>query len=365
MKNTQLRTFFKAAFASTALFASAASAQEACSTYTVSDGDTLATIALAAYGVSDYQNIFNANRSVINNPNVLSRGLVLQLPCLDGSLPNGLSADQVIQQQEQFAAARPNNTAYQPPIRIVTVSNWPPFASDELEGGGMFPRLATTALNRGENNRDFTISYVDDWDSHLSVLLPLGAFDVSLAWTTPDCSKDYVPGGDAATRCSYLSTVPAYETITAFYSLADSSYAQATSYEQFRGSRFCVAEGFPSVFLEENNVMPPALELMILGTPLDCMEAVLLGTADIASATPGLFDDLRSQLNITGEIVENPFVNYQTMLTFYADRSNPKAPEIIAMLNRGLNEMRESGEWYAVVSQALRAHNEALMADEQ
>ncbi|MGB0902611.1 peptidoglycan-binding protein LysM [Halocynthiibacter sp.] len=364
MIQQKFRTFLKTVVVGTTLCSGAAYAQDACSNYTVSDGDTLATIALSAYGVSDYQNIFNANRSVITNPNLLGAGLVLQLPCADGSLPNGLSAEAVIQQQEQFAAARPSNNVYQPPIRIVTVSNWAPFASDKLDGGGMFPRLATTALHRGENDRDFTISYVDDWDSHLDVLLPLSAFDVSLAWTTPDCSKDYTPGGDAAKRCSYLSTVPAYEKITAFYSLADSSYAQATSYEQFRGSTFCVAEGFPSVFLEENNVMPPALELVIMDRPVDCIEAVLLGTVDIASATPGLFDDVRTRLGLVGEIVENPFINYATTLTFFASRANPKAPEIIAMLNRGLNEMRESGEWYAIVSQALRDHNAMLSAEQ-
>ena len=42
-----------------------AAAQEACTTYTVKDGDTLGSIAQAAYGTFDYQMIFNANRDAL------------------------------------------------------------------------------------------------------------------------------------------------------------------------------------------------------------------------------------------------------------------------------------------------------------
>ena len=52
----------------TALSAGAASAQDACSNYTVSDGDTLTTIAIAAYGSANYQQIFNANRNIVDDP---------------------------------------------------------------------------------------------------------------------------------------------------------------------------------------------------------------------------------------------------------------------------------------------------------
>jgi len=364
MKNSQLRTFFKAAFAGTALFAGAASAQEACSTYTVSDGDTLATIALSAYGVSDYQNIFNANRSVITNPNLLTRGLVLQLPCADGSLPNGLSAEQVIQQQEQFAAARPSNDVYKPPIRIVTGNDWQPFADESLPGGGMMARLATTALQRGGNDRDFTISFVDDWNSHLDVLLPLGAFDVSLAWVLPDCSLAHDPESTSGKHCNrFLHTVPVYETVLSYFVRPDSPYVNARTYEDFRGSTFCRPESYETIDLEVNNMMPPHLTLMVPPKPIDCIEAVMLGTADIAGMTPDLFEQNRKDLDITGEVVENPNMNYVTSYGFMISKTSPFGSEYVTMLNRGLNEMRETGEWYAIVSQSLRAHNELLNAE--
>jgi polar amino acid transport system substrate-binding protein len=64
-----------------------ASAQEACTTYTAKEGDTLGAISSAAYGTYDYQQIFNANRDIIAaSPNSLVPGTQLVLPCLDGRL---------------------------------------------------------------------------------------------------------------------------------------------------------------------------------------------------------------------------------------------------------------------------------------
>ena len=107
-----LKKVVMSATAVTALSAGAAAAQEACTNYTVADGDTMATIAIAAYGTSNYQPIFNANRNVITNPNALDPGLVLALPCEDGSLPNGQSAQEIIAAEEQRAASVKRSNVY-------------------------------------------------------------------------------------------------------------------------------------------------------------------------------------------------------------------------------------------------------------
>ncbi|MEL7027055.1 MAG: LysM peptidoglycan-binding domain-containing protein, partial [Pseudomonadota bacterium] len=86
-----VKTIFPTVCAAAALaFAAAperAEAQAACSVYTVKQGDSLGSIAQTAYGTFDYQQIFNANRNEISNPNAIEVGITLQLPCDDGSLP--------------------------------------------------------------------------------------------------------------------------------------------------------------------------------------------------------------------------------------------------------------------------------------
>lgn len=55
--------------------------------YEVAPGDTLREIAVNAYGVGNYQLIFNANREILESPALLLVGQRLFIPCLDGSGP--------------------------------------------------------------------------------------------------------------------------------------------------------------------------------------------------------------------------------------------------------------------------------------
>ena len=143
------------------LLGTSAFAQEACTAYTVKDGDTLGSIAQAAYGTGDYQNIFNANREVIgDNPAGLSSGTVLNLPCEDGSIAGDATAAQIIEEQNKIAASKPKSNAYEPPVKFLAGGNYAPFSDEALEGGGFLVRLAQTAMHRGGNTRDYV--YIDD-----------------------------------------------------------------------------------------------------------------------------------------------------------------------------------------------------------
>ncbi|TMV05582.1 transporter substrate-binding domain-containing protein [Ruegeria sediminis] len=365
MFNLDLRKLAMSAVAASALMAGGASAQEACTNYTVTDGDTLSTIAIAAYGTSNYQPIFNANRNVISNPTELKPGLVLALPCDDGSLPNGQSAQELIAAEEARNANNKVSNVYEPPIKIVTGGNYAPFADESLTGGGFLVRLASTALNRAGNNRDYSVSFVNDWSAHLETLLPLGAFDVSLAWYIPDCSnRDYEWSAETEKRCTQFdSTVSVYDTVIGFYTLPDSDYAKARSFEDFKGARLCRMEGWFTHDLEEKGVFEPHVTMIQPVSAQECMDAVLTGVADIASFEVQLAADAMSDMGLTPkDIVENPFVNTVAGLRFVTHRTNPYGRQYMAMLNAGLNEMRESGEWYAIISDTLREHNEKLMA---
>lgn len=361
-----LKKVVMSATAVTALSAGAAAAQEACTNYTVADGDTMATIAIAAYGTSNYQPIFNANRNVINNPNSLEPGLVLALPCADGSLPNGQSAQEIIAAEEQRAASVKRSSVYQPPIKLVTGNGWAPFADESLNGGGAITRLGTTALQRGGNARDYSVSFVDDWNSHLETLLPLGAFDVSMAWNMPDCTnRTYEWSWETEVRCTQFdASVPVYDIVVGFYSLPESEYASATTFDELNGSTICRMDGWFIHDLEQEGLRNgESITLMQPITARECLDAVLTGTADVATFEVQLFSDTMVEMGLNqNDLVENPFVTSLSSLRFISHRSNPFGKQYLAMLNKGLNEMRESGEWYAVVSDTLREHNEKLMA---
>ena len=362
---TSRSKFLFAALTTAALSPLGAAAQEECSPYTVKAGDSLGSIALSAYGSFDYQMIFNANRDAIGGTaNSLVVGTVLQLPCADGRLTENTELSAIIEEQEAKQAAVGTSTnVYEPPIKIVTGTGWEPFASEELQGGGFLVRLAATALNRGGNNRDYNISFVNDWGSHLETLLPLGLMDVSIAWYRPDCTKLDLLSDSMRARCTELdTTVPVYETVVGYFTLADSKYANAESFEAYKGARVCRPEGWYTFDFEEEGLNESNIEYIRPFAPSDCMEALLVGTADVVGLELETAYGALAEMGSEQDIVENPNLSKFLSLHFVAHKTNPRGRVYIAMLNRGLNEMRETGEWYDIVASSLKEYNDRQQA---
>ena len=106
-----------------------AEAQSACETYRVKRGDSLRDIAKIAYGGKEFRHIYRVNRDVIGrNPNVLPLGIVLRLPCLDGSLPE--------------VVEHPNA------ITFATANGYPPYTGEALLNRGIFTHLVSEAMQR-------------------------------------------------------------------------------------------------------------------------------------------------------------------------------------------------------------------------
>jgi len=338
----------------------AAVAQENCTTYTVRDGDTLGSIAQAAYGTYDYQNIFNANRdAVASNPSNLPVGLQLVLPCNDGRLSPDTELSAVIAEetQRQETSTKKSN-AYEPPLKFVSSNAWMPFADETLSGGGIFVRMAATAMQRGGNDRGYEISYVDDWMAHIDTLLPSGAFDVSIAWEAPDCTKLDMLGAFSVKMCTEFDfSLPIYETAYAFNTLVDSKYVGARAFADYAGAKICRPEAWPTGDLEVQGLAPPLIEFVQPKSPLECAEMLLAGTVDLYSIEAETSTANFVELKAVDKVVTNPalatFISYH----FLSSKTNPRGRVYIAMLNRGITEMRESGEWYDIVATGLAEFN--------
>ncbi|MBA3912165.1 MAG: ABC transporter substrate-binding protein [Rhodobacter sp.] len=337
-----------------------ASAQEACTTYSVKDGDTLGSIAQAAYGTFDYQNIFNANRDALAaNPNSLPAGLQLVLPCADGRLAPDQELSSVIQAEteKQQATAKKSNV-YEPPLKFVTSNNWAPFTDESLTGGGIFVRMATTAMQRGGNNRAYTVAYVDDWMSHIDTLLPSGAFDVSIAWEAPDCSKLDMLGEFSTRMCTEFDfSLPIYEAAYTFNTLPDSKFANARAFSDYAGAKLCRPEAWPMGDLEVQGLAPPVIEVVQPKNPLDCAEMLMKGEVDIYSIETETSVANFKELGVTDKVVTNPALTTFISYHFLTSKNNPRGRVYIAMLNRGITEMRESGEWYDILATGLAEFN--------
>jgi polar amino acid transport system substrate-binding protein len=304
--------------------------------------------------------IFNANRNALAaNPNSLPVGLQLVLPCEDGRLSPDQELSAVIEAETAKAAANaPANKEYAPPLKFVTSNDWMPFTDESLTGGGIFVRMATTAMQRGGNNRDYKISYVDDWMSHIDILLPSNAFDVSIAWESPDCTRLDALGEFSVRMCTEFDfSLPIYETAYAFNTLVDSKYAEAREFSDYAGAKICRPEAWPIGDLEVEGLVEPVVTYVHPKSPLDCAEMLLKGEVDLYSIESETATKNFAELGATDQIVVNPalatFISYH----FLTSKKNPRGREYLDMLNAGISEMRESGEWYDILATGLAEFN--------
>lgn len=337
-------------------FGGAAKAQEACTTYIVQDGDTLAGISNIAYGTFDYQQIFNANRDLIAaSPNRLEPGAELVLPCLDGRLRPDQELNSITEREtERFEQARVPSSEYLPPIKIVAGDGWFPFTDTRVTGGGVLTRLGLTAFTRGGNDRETKLDWVDDWGSHLEVLLPTRAFDLSIGWDGIDCAKMDMLSPDMVRRCTELVlSDPVYEVVYGLYSLPDNSFADKRSFAELSGARICRPDGWATADLEVEGLSPPAVTYVQPTDADGCVEALLGGEADVMSIEVESAVDSIERAGATDRLVQNGSLIHIASLHFATHQSNQRGREYIDMLNRGLAEMRESGEWYDIVASTL------------
>ncbi|WP_284163971.1 transporter substrate-binding domain-containing protein [Frigidibacter sp. SD6-1] len=343
--------------------ATQAFAQDACTSYVVKEGDTLGSISMSAYGRLDYQAIFNANTEQLRaNPNALSAGMELVIPCGDGRLS---ATDDVA--EIDAAVSKVGNVSsdtqgkYRAKIRFVTGGDWYPFADEGLSGGGFLIRLVSTAMQRGGNDQQFAIDWVDDWDSHLTTLLPLGAFDASIAWYQPDCSAlDTVSEMTRDLCLNYDFSESLYDAVFGFFTKKGNKYENARTFADLKGARICRPEGYSFHDLDAQGLMEPVVSITIDDYMEDCIKGIMADKYDVFSVeSQAAYPALEAE-GVGGDIVENPRISSIQAIAVMTYKSNPHSREYLTYLNRGLNEMRDSGEWYDIVASSLKEANDKL-----
>ena len=207
---------------------------EPCSTYTVGRGDTLRLIAESAYGSRDQSPIiYNANRSVVgSNPNAIEVGMVLTIPCADGSMPSDEpeeEAEAVVEasasapepEPEEEAPAKPvasnvvatpkteepaaepaeapAQTASAPAamsapvfgaIRLLGIADMPPFSMTEPPAYGFATQIMNSAYLRSVGKDDFTFEFLPGRLNALNAVSDGQGTMVGFPWMRPDCEGE-------------------------------------------------------------------------------------------------------------------------------------------------------------------------------
>ncbi|MEM1385477.1 MAG: peptidoglycan-binding protein LysM, partial [Pseudomonadota bacterium] len=84
------------------------------------------------------------------------------------------------------------------------------------------------------------------------------------------------------------------------------------------------------------------------------------GEVDVASVNVLLAEEEVARQSLRGHVVENSDLSTVRTLHVLSPKSNPFGRTYIALINRGLRSLRESGEWFAVVSRHLAERTKRL-----
>ncbi len=334
----------------------AASAQEACSIYTVQPGDTLSVIARAAYGSISFQQVWDANRTVIGpNPNIISVGMQLSLPCADGSLPG----TGTVQARATTSVPEATSNAAPTTIRLVTGSDYPPYTDEGLEGGGVYTQLVRAAMETMEPRYETQIVFVNDWGAHLETLLPARAFDGAFPWLRPNCEEPETLTENSKFRCDgFLHSDPFYEIVTGVVTRRSDALAATESAADFAGKTMCLPDGYSDVGPTTLGLGRDVMTYIQPTNPDECFTALMAGEADAISLVTTQAEDIAQRLGLADDVTINPTLTVANVLAVFVDKNNPNGPEVIAALNEGLANIRESGVWFQTIRTGFAAYYE-------
>lgn len=314
-------------------------------------GDALSGIALRAYkDAGAFQIIYSAYAGVIGpNPALIATGISPQIPCLDGQVA-ALNADS--------GAIRAAETTDQPAppedqtIRVVVGAGWAPFTDESQPQGGMITEITNVALAAAEGSPEYKIDFINDWGAHLQPLISDHAYEFSLAWFRPNCNLIDKLGDGSKFRCNNLDwSEPMFEQVFGYYTrLSDPAIAD---YSELLGKTICRPSGCAIFQLEENDLIEPNITLERPHDVYSCFEGLVEGkydavalaadTADGAMADTGTKDQVRFDENLS------------QVLTIHAviSKTHPRGEELLAALDSGIVNIKDSGEWFSIVRRHL------------
>lgn len=325
-----------------------AQAQQQCENYTVVPGDSLSKIANRAEIAGGFQTLFSANSTILRNPNLVQVGQVLQIPCLDGSLPTSVVAAAAV------SGTTPVTNTPNRPLRIITGSGYAPFTDEDLEGGGGLTIMVNRALSEGNPSQEFSINFVNDWGAHLESLLPTGAMDMTFPWFKPDCSKVEFLSPPSAMRCTQFNhSEPLYDALVGFYTLKDSPYVTATSYEELKGATLCRPEAWFTFDLEAEQLMPPNVQLVRPVPQNGCWDLLMNGLVDIVTLDALPAEEDYREMGLADKVAGIDALASKQTLHVFVDKNNAFANEALPIVNAGLEKLRLSGEWFSIVRSSI------------
>jgi polar amino acid transport system substrate-binding protein len=236
-------------------------------------------------------------------------------------------------------------------VRLLTGTDFAPFAGKRLPEGGMITEIISRALLRSTTVRDYDISWNGDWNEHLSRMLPAGTHDVAFPWFRPDCSRPAALAGEMKRRCAdFAFSAPLYELEVGFYFRAGDELALASDPFLVFGKRLCRPAGSFEIDLAAEELVAPNVIRMAPATARECFAMLAAGEVDAVSVSTRVAARDIAALQLGDRVTKAEMLGSVQTLHAVALKENAAGVAFLAEIDAALSQMRENGEFDEIVA---------------
>lgn len=235
------------------------------------------------------------------------------------------------------------------PLRLLTVSGVAPFAGQELPEGGMIPELVTRSIEAADATTRYLVSFESERSAHLR--MQPHAFDLSFPWHKPDCGELQEMSEEGRILCTNFEfSRPFIEEAIGFYVRAGGSLVAAHEHTALEDRRICRPKAAPVIGIDQVDLGLAHSSIESPDMAFVCWAKLTQGEVDVVMVLKRQArQDLR-QLGIANEVAEAEQLAVTRMLYGIVPRLNPRAEQVLDLINQGLDHVMLSGQWFNVVA---------------
>ncbi len=319
--------------------------------YTVKPGDSLSRIADRLYRNSKMWSTIHQNNldKIGDNPSLIKVGQKLRLACING-LPTGLPGGTDVAQATAASApvvVAPGNAAVRLKVNLMTADDYKPFTDRSLPGGGLVTEVVEKAMAAADPPEGYAIHWVNDWSAHLEPLLSNALLDLGFPWLQPDCAAD--PG---QYRCeNFYFSDPMFEMLIMLFTNADNPLVFNAD-SDIVGKTLCRPKGYYTHDLDKNGRNWMREGKITLETPTSvaaCFDLLMEGKVDAVALNEFTGRAAVREAGLEDSVVVAPRPLSIEGLYVIVHKSHPRAEELLALINKGLRAIKDSGEYQRII----------------
>ncbi len=321
--------------------------------YKIVRGDSLSEIAQRAYrGSASFQLLYSVNSGTIGpNPSLIQEGAILKIPCLDNVAPSTASTTAI--RQVSTTEALPPPAPRQ--IRFVVGTDWAPFTNEDQAQGGMMTEVTNVAMSLADNKPSYKIDFINDWGAHLQPLITDHAYDFGLVWFKPNCALIDKLGDGSKFRCNNLDwSQPLFEQIVGYYTRA--GQPRPASHKDLFGLNICRPAGYSTFMMEEVDLVEPNISFTRENSPAGCFNGLVSGKYDVVVLAAEVAEGTIAEIGAKDKVTLQDHLSYVATMHAVIAKTNPRAKEYLATLDGGVTRLKESGEWFQIVTRHMAEH---------